>query len=258
MPSATVPPSQRATDGTPGSVTRRGALATRCARRPPVIMYHGVGSAPDDPLGLLLPPRLFRTHMRVLAAMGLRGVSLSELGDAMSQGRADGLVGLTFDDGYRDVLRWAVPVLERHGFTSTVFAVSGLLGGENVWDPLPRRRLMSASDLRDLVAGGMEIGSHSETHARLTDLSRRRLHEEVTRSRATLADATGVEPRSFCYPYGSVGAREVSAVREAGYPYACAVRRVPGLPTRWAMPRVGVTGLDWSLRFAAKLFVRGR
>jgi peptidoglycan/xylan/chitin deacetylase (PgdA/CDA1 family) len=221
-------------------------------------MYHGVGVVGADPIGLFVDPERFGRQMRMLHLLGLRGVSFSELGDAVAAGRAAGLVGLTFDDGYRDVLRGAVPVLRRYGFTATFFVLSGLLGGANVWDPPPRRELVSADDVRWLAAGGHEIGSHGVSHPRLTEVAPQVLRDEVADSRAAFGRLLGVEPRSFCYPYGWVDQRVVRAVVDAGYSYACAVHRVPGLPDRYATPRVGVGQCDWSVRFAAKLFLRGR
>jgi peptidoglycan/xylan/chitin deacetylase (PgdA/CDA1 family) len=238
--------------------TRRGTIVTRLAGRPPILMYHGVGGVSEDPFRLFVSSKRFAEQMRALRLLGLRGVSLGQLGDAVRRREADGLAGLTFDDGYRDVLSSAAPILERHEFTATVFAVSGLLRGENVWDPPPRRQLMSEADLRDLIARGWEIGSHTLTHPRLTELDGDGLRHEVSASRTALSDVLGVEPRCFCYPYGSVDAETVRAVQDAGYSYACAVRRVPGLPTLLAIPRIGVTQQDWGPRFIAKLFLRGR
>ncbi len=238
--------------------TLRGRTLTRLARRPPILMYHGVGGVSEDPFDLFVSSERFAEQMLALRLLGLRGVSLGELGDALTRSEADGLVGLTFDDGYREVLSSAAPILERYGFTATMFAVSSLIGGDNVWDPPPRRQLMSESDLRDLIARGWEIGSHSATHPRLPELDAEDLHHEVCASRTRLSDVLGVEPRCFCYPYGSVDAETVRAVRNAGYAYACAVLRIPGLPTVLAMPRIGVTQKDWGLRFVAKLFLRGR
>lgn len=231
---------------------------TWCAGHAPVVMYHGVGRTAVDPFDLFVSPERFDEQMRALRDLGLLGVSLGELGDAVTRREAGGLVGITFDDAYREVLDWAPPVLERYGFTATVFPVSGLLGGENVWDPPPRRRLMAAPDLRDLVGRGLEVGSHGATHVRLAGLGADRLRDEVEASRATLTEVTGAEVRSFCYPYGSVDAAAVRAVRDAGYSYACAVLREAALPTLLAVPRIGVTQRDWRLRFAAKLVLRGR
>lgn len=231
---------------------------TRSADHAPVLMFHGVGRVEADPFALFISPERFHEQMRVLRALGLRGVSLGELGDAVNRREARGLVGITFDDGYRDLLDWVPSILTQYGFTATVFAVSGLLGGENVWDPPPRRRLMDEKDLQELVGRGLEVGSHSASHVRLAGLDADRLDHEVTGSRTTLARVTGVQPRTFCYPYGSVDAAAVEAVRAAGYSYACAVERTPGLPLHLAYPRVGVTERDWRLRFSAKLVLRGR
>jgi peptidoglycan/xylan/chitin deacetylase (PgdA/CDA1 family) len=224
--------------------TRRGAVATRLRGRPPILMYHGVGQVSEDPFSLFVSPQRFAQQMQTLRLLGLRGVSLAELGDSLADQQSEALVGLTFDDGYRGVLTSAAPVLARFGFTATLFAVSGLLGGENVWD--------------ELDGLGWEIGSHSVSHARLTELDPPSLHDEVINSRAALAHVMGHEPRSFCYPYGAVNEDAVAAVAAAGYEYACAVDRVAGEIMPWAMPRVGVGERDHGVRFAAKLFLRGR
>lgn len=221
-------------------------------------MFHGVGHAPEDPFDLFVSPERFAEQMRLLARLGLRGVSLGELHEAAGRRQAQGLVGLTFDDAYRDVLDRAPAVLAGHGFTATVFAVSGLLGGENTWDPPPRRRLMDADDLRRLRDAGWEVGSHGATHVRLAGLDADRLRQEVAGSRCALAGATGVLPTTFCYPYGSVDAAAVEAVRAAGYSVACAVRPEPGLDRDLALPRIGVGQRDEPVRLAARLLLRGR
>jgi peptidoglycan/xylan/chitin deacetylase (PgdA/CDA1 family) len=236
----------------------RGRLIAAAGGRPAVLMYHAVGHAAEDPFGLYVTPQRFAAQLATLARLGLRGVSLADLGDAEQRGEAGGLVGITFDDGYRDVLTHALPALRRHGFGATFYAVSGLLGGTNAWDPPPRRELVSTSDLWRLAADGYEIGSHSVSHRRLAGLEPEVLRHEVADSRSALAALLGEPPRTFCYPYGSVDAAAARAVAEAGYAYACAVHRVPGLPGAYARPRLGVMQLDRGVRLTAKLFLRGR
>ena len=122
---------------------------------------------------------------------------MGELGDAVLCGRAEGLVGLTFDDGYSEVLQHAVPVLKDHGFSATVFAVTGVLGGENVWDPPPRRKLMTEEDLQDLAACGFEVGSHTVSHVRLAALDPGQLRSEVQEEPAHARPCTRVGPTQF-------------------------------------------------------------
>jgi peptidoglycan/xylan/chitin deacetylase (PgdA/CDA1 family) len=163
-------PANVITDPSDARRSRRGMIVTKLSGRSPILMYHAVGSVSEDPCGLFVSPERFAQQMQALRILGLRGVSLGRLGDAVMRRNADGLVGLTFDDGYRDVLSSAAPILQRCGFTATIFAVSSLLGGENVWDTPPRRQLMSEADLRDLAARGWEVGAHGVTHARLTEV----------------------------------------------------------------------------------------
>ena len=63
----------------------------------------------------------------------LRGVSIGSLVDAMRVGRERGLVGITFDDGYLNVLEAALPELKRCGFTATVFVIAGRLSAARPW-----------------------------------------------------------------------------------------------------------------------------
>src|SRR5213592_1310631 len=85
---------------------------------PLVLMYHSI-SYDDDPSAVTMTPQQFDRQMRWLRARRLRGVSMSELIEAATQGRARGLVGLTFDDGYQDFITQALPILQRYGFTAT-------------------------------------------------------------------------------------------------------------------------------------------
>jgi peptidoglycan/xylan/chitin deacetylase (PgdA/CDA1 family) len=244
--------------GTAHRRSLRGRLVSAAAGRPPVLMFHAVGDVAVDPFDLYVTPGRFAAQLAALTRLGLRGVSLAELGDAVLRGDAGGLAAITLDDGYADVLTHALPALRRHGFGATFYAVSGQLGGANVWDPPPRRRLMTADELRGLRAEGFEVGSHTASHPRLAGLDQAALRREVAGSRAALAEVLGEPPRTFCYPYGSADAAAARAVADAGYAYACAVHRVPGLPAALALPRVGVTQRDFGARLAAKLFVRGR
>ena len=218
-------------------------------RLPLVLMYHSVEPYETDPYRVTVHPRRFDQQLGWLRRRGLRGVSMAELLSA----REPRTVGLTFDDGYVDFVTAVLPTLARYGFTATVFVVAGSLGGYNAWDePGPRKGLMTAADVRIVADAGMEIGSHSVHHVRLPEVSDAQLRHEVSDSREHLAEVIGRPVTGFCYPYGAVGDREVRAVREAGYEYACAVGSSP-LDGRHAMPRAFVGDRDGSARLFAKV-----
>jgi peptidoglycan/xylan/chitin deacetylase (PgdA/CDA1 family) len=231
------------------------AVDTRDAglsRTPLVFRYHSVEPYASDPFGITVHPRRFDRHMRWLNRSGLRGVSMHQLLRAHRDNRQHGLVGLTFDGGYTDFVTEVMPILARYGFSATVFVVARLLGGHNKWDqPGPHKSLMTASDVWRAAAAGMEIGSHSLTHQRLPDSDERVLQDEVRRSRALLSELTGQDVTGFCYPYGEVTAREVAAVRSAGYDYACALRRTPNA-SLYAIPRTQISDRDRAAHLFAK------
>jgi peptidoglycan/xylan/chitin deacetylase (PgdA/CDA1 family) len=170
----------------------------------------------------------------------------------MRTGRARGLVGITFDDGYTSVLANAVPELLRHGFTATVFVVSDRVGRTNDWDDGTPWPLLSRSQISELAAAGMEIGSHSATHPRLVNASASQLAAEVGGSRESLGRLADAEIRGFAYPYGDMDATVRRAVRDAGYDYACAVAAPRAVLGLMALPRVYVGQRDGPGRMAAK------
>jgi peptidoglycan/xylan/chitin deacetylase (PgdA/CDA1 family) len=197
-------------------------------------------------------PAQFTAQLSWLKRHGLRGVSIGTLVAAMRAGRARGLVGITFDDGYASVLANALPALQRHDFTATVFVVADRIGRENDWDSGTPWPLLSAPQIGELAAAGLEIGSHSATHARLPGLGAGQLAAEIHGSRQTLQGLSDAEVRGFAYPYGAMDAAARQAVRDAGYDYACAVRAPRDSLGLMSLPRVYVGQRDGPSRMAAK------
>lgn len=222
-------------------------------QRPPVVlMYHSVSPHTEDPYQVTVSPDRFEQQLRWLSARGLRGVSMGTLLAARQRGSDDGLVGLTFDDGYEDFLRYALPALLRHGFSATAFVIAGRLGGENAWDAQgPRKPLMSASGVRQAAAAGIEIGSHGLRHVSLNRTTGLALLREQELSRQILQDVTGTSVTGFCYPYGHLTSRVIEGVRDAGYDYGCAIW-TSELTGPYAVPRVYVGEADGGARLRVK------
>jgi peptidoglycan/xylan/chitin deacetylase (PgdA/CDA1 family) len=215
-------------------------------------MYHSVDHFDEDPHLVTVSPARFERQLAWLRARGLRGVAMGELLDAHAAGRARGLVGLTFDDGYADFATRAVPALLRYGFGATVYVVSGRIGTYNAWDDgCPRKPLMTAEQIRTVAGAGMEVASHGRHHVSLPGTDDTELREELEESRAALEDIVQAPVTGFAYPYGHATEREVEAVRAAGYDHACDIR--PAEPSRHALPRTYVGDRDGPLRLRVKL-----
>jgi peptidoglycan/xylan/chitin deacetylase (PgdA/CDA1 family) len=205
-------PEIAAREGAPGRAT------------PAIFMYHSISPCEDDPYDITIRPERFERQMRYLHRAGRTGTSVGQLLDAHRRGSASGLVGLSFDDGYRDFSEHALPVLQRYGFGATMFVPAGLLGKDNSWDPEgPRKALLSPEDLRQVAAAGVEIGSHGFRHVSLPTRSDADLDREIRESRDILREVSGHEVRGFSYPHGQLDERVMDYVRNAGYSYACAV-----------------------------------
>lgn len=173
-----------------------------------VLMYHAIGSTvPEDRQGRYsIAPARFAEQMECLAA------SCRRVG-ALGQPEADTVI--TFDDGYRDNLTEAYPVLKRLGLPFTIFVTARFARSAA---PLYLRD----TDLRTLAADPLvTIGAHGDSHTRLTTLAEDALGEELRHSKKWLEDATGRAVSVMSYPHGAVDARVRDAVRAAGYSAAC-------------------------------------
>ena len=219
---------------------------------PMICMYHAVADEPEDPNGLCVTPARFAEQMAWLAGRGLRGVGVGTLLAALRAGKAAGLVGISFDDGYRSVLAAALPVLQCHGFGATAFVLSDPASGTNSWDAGPQWPLLTPGEIGELARGGVEIGSHGARHVRLPGLGPAVLAAELKGSRHALVSIAGTDVVGFAYPWGDMDPVARRAVAAAGYGYACAVatpRRALGM---MALPRIYIGEQDGPMRLALK------
>lgn len=230
----------------------------------PILMYHQVDAPPPrgTPMrGLVVAPHTFAWQMRMLRLLGFRGVSMHELMPYLEGRRQGRVAGITFDDGYRNNLEHALPILQAHGFTATCYAVSGLTGADNAWDRcqgVPSKPLMTGDELRQWVRSGMEIGAHTRDHLDLTQLDPAQARSQIAGSKADLEGLIDAPVSHFCYPYGRFRAEHAQLAREAGFASATTVNRgraVPGSDL-FTLPRVLVSRSTHPGYFLLKLMTR--
>jgi peptidoglycan/xylan/chitin deacetylase (PgdA/CDA1 family) len=218
----------------------------------PILMYHQVDAEPPkgSPMrGLVVAPKTFARQMAALNALGYQGKSMGDLLPYLNGEKHGKVFGITFDDGYENNLRCALPVLKSYGFTSTCYIVANQVGKTNGWDKergVIQVPLMTARELQAWVDAGQEIGSHTLNHANLAELSPAEQALEITQSRveleAMVAQRGGV--RHFCYPYGGLDKSTVQSVKSAGYLTATTTvrgRAVQGQSDDLLLPRVLVS-----------------
>lgn len=190
----------------------------------PVLMYHKLGPRPRRARlkGLYVSERLFAEQLGELRATGYGPAMMGEV--ATAPGRDCMRVGITFDDGFSNVIRFGMHALVKTKFRATQFLVAGRLGGTNDWDVAngeAPESLMDQRQIEEWLAAGHEIGSHTMTHPWLTRIPIAQAREEIIASKKALEDLFGRPVKHFCYPYGDYNGAVRELVIEAGYETAC-------------------------------------
>jgi peptidoglycan/xylan/chitin deacetylase (PgdA/CDA1 family) len=193
----------------------------RAALNVPILTYHYIRVNPDryDRLGFALSvtPSDFAAQMDWLAVNGYHPITTEDLYGYLqgARGLPSKPVILTFDDGYADFFTTALPILLSHDFRAEEYVVSGFVG---------QAGYMSAAQVKEADRSGIEIGSHTVSHANLATVSTGASWAQITQSKAFLEQLIGHPVVSFCYPSGKFSSAVASQVAAAGYHDATTTR----------------------------------
>jgi peptidoglycan/xylan/chitin deacetylase (PgdA/CDA1 family) len=223
-----------------------------------ILMYHRVARLPGYDQ-LTVTPERFEEQIATLSARW-RVVTLAQAMTELESGapRVPTAV-VTFDDGYRDNLENALPVLRRYNVPATIFVTARFSDGAQRHPRYPDEAGRLHLDWDEIAALGKEpgisIGSHTLTHPFLTRLDDEAAGREVTGSRREIAAHLGQDVDFFCYPSGDLTDREQALVAAAGYRAAVSV--CPGgnrdARERFALRRTEITDRDGARELLLKL-----
>ena len=129
---------------------------------------------------------------------------------------------LSFDDGFRNVIQNAVPILDELGISASLFVSTSMIRADlettNYGGVV---EYATWEDLRTVVSRGIQVGSHTRTHARTSELDTdRALEDEIAGSKRDIEDHLKVECKYLSWPFGSrrdVSERSLEVARQAGY-----------------------------------------
>ncbi len=218
--------------------------------RLPILMYHYVEPWPVNAgeirRNLTVQPEAFAAQMRYLHDHGYVTVSLYDLLYALTLGwpLPPKAVVITFDDGYRDLMQYAAPVMQPYGYTGTVFVITELMDREF-------EAYLTWPQAESLYAQGWKIEPHTKTHDELAGQSRDFQLYQMLGSMQTIAAHTGVTPRFFDYPSGKYDDVTLQLDHELNLWGAVTVEfgRTHTLDSLYTLTRVRVSGPDTLQQF---------
>ena len=209
------------------TVSGAGGLDGEAERTLRVLMYHKVNDLTPNPT--TVPTAVFSEQMTLVGQLGYVPVSLEQVRAHYVEGAPlpSGAVLITFDDGYRDNLENALPVLRQHGYPAVIFVPVGFLEGDR---PLPheealrslgvRNETVEWDDLAALEEGGIRVESHGIGHRPVSELEPADAAREIALSKLRLEKRLGRPVVAYAFVKGSLAdyrPEHVSLVQQAGY-----------------------------------------
>ncbi len=222
-----------------------------------ILCYHKVGTEAEEGRWLTARPDRLKAAVSFFHRRGFSLVAARDLAKSWD-GRT---VCFTFDDAYESAIRRVPPIFKEVGqaISATFYAVPGLVGKTSEWDGERATPLADWEFLRAVHDQGFEIGNHTANHARLAELSPNEQLQEIQIGHRMLCDQ-GLEPKSFCYPYGSENSSARETLRSQGYKIGLALGKRPAWATDdpLALPRIVVSFSDALPKLLYKIYVRPR
>lgn len=173
----------------------------------PILTYHHIDYKDNV---MTVEPDDFEQQLQYLQNEGYTSITLDELASYL---RGEGELPakpiiISFDDGYEDNHRIAVPLLRKHGFTAIIFVVSDDVGkpGYLTWD-----------QMKAVQERAINIGSHTMTHPDLTKLDAQGLDMEFRFSKMAMEKGLGTSVDYMAYPFGRLNKQVLAAAEAAGY-----------------------------------------
>lgn len=232
----------------------RGARLYKRSQSLPILMYHKVlESEPRTRHRTFILKNQFRKHLQFFRKRGFTTLHFKDLADfwferrPLSEFPRRPLL-LTFDDGYRNNLTHAIPLLTEYECKATIFVLADRSVTTNAWDKSDGEDLdplMDSDELR-LLPPSIEIASHGYRHEKLTDKNAQDCLEELESSKRSLEYELKTPIKAFAYAYGSVDERLPQLSKQAGYDFAVNTDTgsVIWSRNRWSLFRINVFPQD--------------
>jgi len=182
-----------------------------------VLCYHRIVS---DYMGDLSGPyhirkQTFERHIRLLHELNINVVCLGEIFRKSSYPTlpSETTAIITFDDGHVSNYTLSAEILTGYRLKATFFITTSLIDSGDDW--------LTSSQLREMSANGMEIGSHTHSHRYLNELNDGEVTRELSISKTILEGITGQTIEYLSCPGGRYKTGIAKVAKESGYTAIC-------------------------------------
>lgn len=171
----------------------------------PILMYHNISEYKENGVHpyyqINTSHDIFVEHMRFLYDNNYSVTPLQDIKKYFESGEkiTNKCIVITFDDGYYNFYTKAFPILQKYGFSSTVFLPTVFIKNKRLKSK--KKQTLIWSEVRELHKNGVKFGSHTVTHPQLKFLKKENIEYEIRHSKEVIEDKLGESIDSFSYPF---------------------------------------------------------
>tara|TARA_B110000114_G_C15093953_1_gene400187 strand:- start:2620 stop:3477 length:858 start_codon:yes stop_codon:yes gene_type:complete len=202
-----------------------------------ILEYHRISESisPEDVHSIY--PEEFEFQIEYLVANGYKIVSLPEVIHLLSNGynKREKIIALTFDDGHKDNIQYAYPILKKFNVKATMFVLSNYVGKKGWLDEKGNLNiekvqhgqwwdLLSWDELAE-ISDHFWIEAHGKSHRQMSTLAKQELREELLDPMLVIKETLNIQSTVFCYPFGDYNNEVVEQTKLLGYAGACSTHK---------------------------------
>ena len=219
----------------------------------PVLMFHNISKIKGEKSSVFYKD--FYNQIKHLTNLGYKCVNLRNLEDKEFNKK----IIITFDDGYENIYKLAMPILNEFNQKATCFIVKNQIDGFNLWDSnrndYKKYKLMNLNQIQEWNEKGFEIGAHTLDHVNLTKLTTENKNKQINDPIRFFNDKLNISVKSFAYPFGSYDDECIDLLKKN---YSYAVTTKPSLYnkkkfTNYEIPRISINSSTSLLKFFLKI-----
>jgi peptidoglycan/xylan/chitin deacetylase (PgdA/CDA1 family) len=178
-----------------------------------VLLYHSVTDKKSftnlDKFSISLEQ--FEKQIKFLKKMGYESVRTENIDEILTSGlyKTKKYILITFDDGYKNNLD-AAKILKKYNLSAIFFIATDYIGKS-----LDNTPMLDENDIKHLISLGMQIGSHSHFHTKLSELSQKDIMENIKLSKNILSKFLDVV--DFAYPFGNYNSSVIDILKSLNF-----------------------------------------